>query len=449
MSYARWATKEELLEKTVKVNKESKTLVSGVPLLYDEDNLYLHTGDGHSLIVGSTGSGKTQTTILPLLKTTMLAGESIVVNDSKGELYERTANNFRDNGYDVLVIDFDNPKYGDSWNPLQLPYQLYLDNEKDKALKIIEDVGYYLFSDFNELLDPFWVNSTIDYFTGLVLYLFENAESTEINLKSVFALGNELKTDEDAKEFLNKISKDSSMYYSLSGTLEAPYETRGGIISTFNQKSKVYISRDNLSNMMLKSSFDMKNLTTNKTIIYIISGISMYSNALIPLFVNQVVEIFDIYRNNNKLFNVVLDEFDNLYPIRNFAEIINYSRGLGIRFTVVIKSFSELDKIYGKENAMILRMCFGKIIYLLSNDGETLEEISRLCGNQEKDGKICPIITIDELRQLKLFEAIVLIPRMMPIRTMLIPDYEIKWNFDTKMAKLTLREENKLEIFNY
>ena len=37
--------------------------------------------------------------------------------------------------------------------------------------------------------------------------------------------------------------------------------------------------------------------------------------------------------------------------------------------------------MYGKENAEILKMYFGNIVYLLSNDVYTLEEISNLCGN--------------------------------------------------------------------
>ena len=78
--------------------------------------------------------------------------------------------------YDIIAINFDNPRYGNAWNPLKVPYELYKEGFKDKAIKALEDIGYYLFFDSKEKeSDPFWINSTINYFVGLSLYLFDNA----------------------------------------------------------------------------------------------------------------------------------------------------------------------------------------------------------------------------------------------------------------------------------
>ena len=449
MSYARWETRENMFQRVVQINERSIIEKGGIPIMYDENNLYLNNEESHSLIIGTTGSGKTQSTILPLMKLSMLAGESIVINDVNGDIYERTANNFKENGYKVVVLNFDNPKYGDSWNPLELPYKLYLEGNSDKALKIIEDLGYYLFTDTKETLDSFWINSTIDYFSGLVLYLFKNAKKEEINLRSVFALATELQNEEKAKKFLKEIGKNNSIYYNVSGTLETAYDTRAGIISTFTQKSKIYVSRETLSNMMLKSNFDLTNISNEKTIVYIISGLSSYSNALIPLFVSQVFESKNIYANNKKILNIILDDFYNMLPIKDALNMFNYSRSIYIRHTVVIRSFNDLVNVYGKEQSEMIKMCFGKMIYLLSNDIYTLEEVSKLCGNQEKDGQIVPLITVEELKYLDKFEAIFLIPRIMPFRTKLIPDYQIRWPFKETKTELELRKENNLNIYNY
>jgi len=201
--------------------------------------------------------------------------------------------------------------------------------------------------------------------------------------------------------------------------------------------------------MMLKSSFDITNLSNEKTIVYIISGLSSYSNSLIPLFVSQVFESKNLYSNRKKILNIILDDFYNMLPIKDAANMFNYSRSLYIRYTVVIRSFNDLLNVYGKENTEMIKMCFGKIIYLLSNDIYTLEEVSKLCGNQEKDGQIVPLITVEELKYLDKFEAIFLIPRIMPFRTKLIPDYQIRWPFKETKTELELRKENNLDIFNY
>ena len=446
MSYAKWETRENMLKRVIQVNEKSIPNKGGIPIMYDDNNLYLANDDAHSLIIGATGSGKTQSTILPLMKLSMLAGESVVLNDVNGEIFEKTANNFKEKGYNVVILDFDNPKYGNSWNPLVLPYKLYQEGEVDKALKIIEDLGYYLFTTPNDTSDSFWTNMTIDYFSGLVLYLFKNANENQINFGSVFTLAKELQNEENAKKFLKKIGKNNSIYYCVSGTLEAPYETKGGIIATFNQKSKIFMSRETLSNMMLNSNFDITNISNEKTIVYIIGGLSSYSNSLIPLFVSQMFESVKIYGNKKKTLNVILDDFYNMIPIKDAANMFNYSRSLYIRYTVVIRSFNDLVNVYGKEETEMIKMCFGKIIYLLSNDIYTLEEVSKLCGNKDKG---IPLITVEELKYLDKFEAIFLIPRVMPFKTKLAPDYQINWPFEEKKETLPLRKENSLDIYKY
>ena len=322
MYYARWTTTKEMQQFLIKINLKKEVKKSGLPLMYDNNNLYINDREDHTLVIGTTGSGKTQVAILPLLKLSILAGESFVVNDIKGEIYRHTAKELESRGYNIIAIDFDNPDLGSSWNPLILAYSLYQEGNKDKALNLIEDLGYYLFTDpIEKTLDSFWINSTIDYFTGLTLYLFENGIKEEINLNSIYNISNELTKQQDIDNLLKKIDKTSTIYYNLSGTLNAPLETRGGILSTFNQKLKKYISSTKLSNMMLDNSFDIKNISNTKNAVFIISGLSSYANSLIPLCVSQIIASTDIYGKKEKNLNIILDDFDSMLPIRNFTKI--------------------------------------------------------------------------------------------------------------------------------
>ena len=61
-------------------------------------------------------------------------------------------------------------------------------------------------------------------------------------------------------------------------------------------------------------------------------------------------------------------------------------------------------------------------IYLISNDITTLKQISNYCGNKSKDEEL---ISVDELRRLKTFEAVILVTRCMPYRVNLVPDYKM------------------------
>ena len=48
---------------------------------------------------------------------------------------------------------------------------------------------------------------------------------------------------------------------------------------------------------------------------------------------------------------------------------------------------------------------------------------------------------------MKTFEAIVLVPRMMPYRTTLLPDYKIDWNLDEKELSLPENTIKDIKIF--
>ena len=66
MKYARWSTVEEMKKYVKGVNLETGVKKSGLPVMYDDNFLYIDDRECHSLIVGSTGCGKTQSVTLPM-----------------------------------------------------------------------------------------------------------------------------------------------------------------------------------------------------------------------------------------------------------------------------------------------------------------------------------------------------------------------------------------------
>ncbi|MCU9932904.1 type IV secretory system conjugative DNA transfer family protein [Mycoplasmopsis cynos] len=87
---------------------------------YSRDKL-----DRNSLIVGGTGSGKTQRVLLPnILYNINLLDEykpNLVIIDSKKELISFTGKRIEDNGYKIYVIDFE-----DTLNSLNESFIAYL-----------------------------------------------------------------------------------------------------------------------------------------------------------------------------------------------------------------------------------------------------------------------------------------------------------------------------------
>ena len=69
--YSRWAKEKELIEdyKNTFVDENAETSeAGGIPLLYKNDKILVDNGEYHNLVVGATGSGKTQTIIFPTVE---------------------------------------------------------------------------------------------------------------------------------------------------------------------------------------------------------------------------------------------------------------------------------------------------------------------------------------------------------------------------------------------
>lgn len=83
------------------------------------DLLVTMDNSDHALIIGSTGSGKTQM-LLSILKILIKSKKkpSFLFTDPKGEGLHLMGNDLEANGYKIIVIDFSNPENSDYWNPL-------------------------------------------------------------------------------------------------------------------------------------------------------------------------------------------------------------------------------------------------------------------------------------------------------------------------------------------
>ncbi|HBA37267.1 MAG TPA: hypothetical protein DCY94_00960, partial [Firmicutes bacterium] len=149
--YNRWTTEKEMKEafgiKKVPVNLPDSD-AGGVVLVNDGKNMWVDDGEYHTLIIGQSGSGKTTALVDPQVYSLCKHGESMVITDPKGEIYRRHANRLKAKGYKLVVINFRDPKEGNAWNPLTIPYRMYKQGKSDKAKELLEDISQ------NILIDP-------------------------------------------------------------------------------------------------------------------------------------------------------------------------------------------------------------------------------------------------------------------------------------------------------
>ena len=462
--YSHWAKEKEIKEqlKMVKVTDE-KMKYGGLPLINNGKEIYVDDGESHSLIIGSTGSGKTQYMVLPAVKILARKGESMIITDPKGEIYEETAEMLKEKGYNIVLLNFRDPQKGNSWNPLYLPYSLYKEGNKDKAIELLDDLAAnILYDEKAQNQDPFWEKSSADYFAGLALGLFDDASPEEINLNSInlmSTIGEErCGASTYIKEYFSTKDVAGSAYVNASSVLMAPSETKGGILAVFKQKVKLFTSREVLSEMLAHNDFDMKDIGRQKTAVFIvIQDEKKTYHSLVTIFIKQCYEtLIDVAQEcGGKLpyrTNFMLDEFANMPPLKDVTTMVTAARSRLIRFNFIIQNFAQLNQIYGKEQADTIKGNCGNIIYLISTEVAALEEISKLCGekkSKEKDKTAStPLITVSDLQRLKQGETIILRTRQWPFKTKLVMNWKINWGKKYEKATYPTREKLNIPMFD-
>jgi len=367
--YSRWAKEKEIIaEKSVEMVHQSsdKENAGGVPLLMKKDQIWVDNGEYHNLVIGATGSGKTQTIIFPMVESLAKHRESMIITDPKGEIYEQTSNMLREKGYNVLILNFRDPQQGNAWNPLALPYKMYKSGNMDKAIELLDDLAAnILYEEKSGNADPFWEKTSADYFSGLALGMFEDTTEDKVNLNSISLMttvGEEkFGGSTFMKEYFNMKDPAGAAYTNASGTIMAPSETKGSIISVFKQKVKLFASRDNLSEMLSHSDIDLKTIGEQPTALFIvIQDEKKTYHSLVTILLKQCYEtLIDVAQaHGGKLpvrTNFLLDEFANMPPLKDITTMITAARSRLIRFTMIIQNFAQLDQVYGKENAETIK----------------------------------------------------------------------------------------------
>lgn len=465
--YARWSTEREIKSDSgiEKVDPQADTVTAaGIPLINNGKEIWVDNGEYHNLVIGSTGSGKTQTVVKPMVNLLAKKGESMIITDPKGEIYKYAATALKERGYKIIVLNFREPNHGNAWNPLTLPYRYFKEGNSDKSTELLDDVALNILYDQTKKGgdSDFWEKSAADYFSGLALGLFYDAAEKEVNLNSInfmSSIGEErYATSTYIKEYFNLKGQESSPYIFASNTINAPNETKGGILSTFRQKIRLFSSRETLSEMLAYSDFKMEDIGREKTAVFmIIHDEKKTYHALMTIFIKQCYEtLIDVAQENGGKLpyrtNFILDEFANMPPLKDVDSMVSAARSRDIRFTFIIQNFAQLNDVYGKEVAEIIKGNCGNLVYLISTELAALEEISKMCGevkSKEKDKTAStPLVTISDLQKLKLFEAIIIRLRKNPFRTKLEPDFKMNWGLNREEAAYPNRETKKIELFD-
>lgn len=302
------------------------------------------------IVEGDIASGKTTNVLFPVVDNAIENKESLFILDSKEEYINRYFEKLKANNYNTIILNLRDMDKSDGWNPLEYPYNLYKNGKKDKAQEYLEKIGKIMFYE-NSTQDPFWALTASDFFTGVALALFEDGEEDEVNLNSINNMFNGIDKKFGASDYITEYfkSKDvaSKPYIFASTTFLAPRDTKGSILSVARQKLRLYVSREKLSQLMNKTTFNFEDVVSKPTAIILIARDENKSlNAIAAMFIEQLYAVLVDLKSKNK-FNLILDNFDIIEKCNDLVDILGSCISRNIKTYIATRSVSELANIYG------------------------------------------------------------------------------------------------------
>lgn len=355
-----------------------------------QEKVYFVSDDVHSLIMGATRSGKTRGLILQSVCFLGLSGESIIISDPKGEIFDYTEPYLKEMGYEVLTLNFRKPKKSHRYNFLQPIIDAMNEGDIPKAIDRTWDFASAIVPEAKEKI---WENGEKSIMAGAVLsVVFDNKEHPDCqNLSTVYSFINKMSginpfTDEMyLKSYVDSLEDAHPAKEIYGVAINAPSKQRMSFITSALSTLNLF-TNPNIRDMTKRSDFSLKETGNRKRALFIILPDEKNTfNTLASIFVEQqytaLVEQADERggRLKNRC-NFLLDEFGNFTKIPNFLNFLTVGGGRGIRFNLVIQSFAQLQDKYGNHAANGIKGNCHILVYLASSEKETRNEISQMLG---------------------------------------------------------------------
>lgn len=324
--------------------------------------------DGHILVIGGAGSGKSSCLAIPSL---LSWEERIFAIDIKGELSTRTHKK-RPN---IKIFNPSNPSETFGYNPF------YVLKESENIIQDVREITLALIPLSQKITDPFWIKSAQNMLTGALIYFYDLGLSftdtiTAIQgtppqalIKSIAESDNE-----NARLFCNQFIglKDevlSGIFTEMSNNIL--------LFATDPCLKKALNSKKIITPVDLENGFDIY-LSIEE------SKLEQWKN-LLTLIVNQFLKHFERREEEHAtpiLF--LLDEFARLGKIETVINGLATLRSKKITIAILTQSLAQLDSIYGKEQRQVIAdNCQYKAI-LSATDADTQEYFSKLVGTYDK-----------------------------------------------------------------
>lgn len=367
---------------------ENVGFVLGMMKKKDKELILCVKEDINTIILGSTRSGKTRRSILQTIWLKGKTNSSLIVTDPKGELYLYTKKYLEENGFNVIAFDIRTTNKSAQYNYLQSIIDAVDDNDIPKAIDYTWDIVSSLVGIPKG--EPLWTNGEAATEAAAILSVVLEAPKDCRNMANVYYfLAYMCKENEQGvmpiTEYFNSLPDDHPAKTVFAMAEISPEKMRGSFFGSALATLRLFTNQ-NIAELTSRSDFNLKDIGRKKTALFLIipdEKTTLYS--LVSLFVNQAyVSLVELANENgNRLpldCDFLLDELGNFPTIMNFGSMTSVGAGRGIRISIVIQDYQQLEKHYKEDFKNIKGNC-QLTVYLKTPSIDTLEELSKRVGS--------------------------------------------------------------------
>lgn len=333
----RWAQEEEKKKRLhhIQLTADGKLTGAGLPVISNGDDIYADVSEEHNLIIGGSGCGKTRRVILPMLEMYRRIGESVIVTDPKGELYDATADAYEKSGYRVCVANLRAPDHSNCWNFLALTRAYERNGDHDHATAAVNDfAAAFIHENPQARIDPFWTHTSRAMLQGLAGMMVENTKiftDEEVNLYTLHMLSEHLELEpsygkDSTFDLLEHYPCDSIARSNLYAIKRGSEKTFDNIRGSYDAPMQSLYMQTSPVNMLSRQEIDFNDLSRRKTILYLIipdekSALNAVATLMIKSCYTQLISLAKASEGNRLPLrvNFLLDEFANLPQIPDVA----------------------------------------------------------------------------------------------------------------------------------
>ena len=440
LEQARFQSEREIAEnfQVVDYTDLPNTEVKGIPIqAYEENNRLKITFSPptHTLVIGTTGSGKTTTFVNPTVQ--ILAESktkpSMLITDPKGELYQSHARKLKRAGYTVKILDLRNPYNSVRWNPMERAYEnyqralhleeevrlnekkgtylfdgkeYYSPRERDTAIQVkrqqLNDIVYEDLNDIISVLcpvtnknEPMWESGAKNFVLAIALAMLEDSANPEFGMtKEKYNFYSLMKvatnTDDDCAEMLNYFRGRSPLSKAVSlskQVLDSSEKTRGSYLSSTFDKISMFADLS-LCALTSENEIEFEEMGEKPIALFLqIPDEKETRHTLAAMVILQAYKEL-VYKANTyptlslpRPVYFLCDEFGQLPKVLRLEQMITVGRSRNIWLNLVVQSYAQLAKVYDDKSADIIKSNCNTQIFIGTTDYKTIEEFSKRCGN--------------------------------------------------------------------